>query len=286
MMSRTDHLKGFVLSLILALALLFSWQYLTELNTIQSHDISAENREYEILMGHTQATQQPDHNFPSPRQFALESWQELKAPFHNTSTNDRGIGWQLGASLYRVIIGYGLAVLVAVPLGLLLGQQPILRAALNPFIQILRPISPLAWMPIALYTIKNAEECGIFVIFICSVWPILLNTSFGVSRLRKEWLDVAKTLELGWARRLWLIILPASAPTIVTGMRVGLGIAWLAIIAAEMLVGSSGIGYFVWNQWNNLSISNVILAVLLIGITGMILDTAFAALQRSISYAE
>lgn len=286
MMSRTDHLKGFVLSLILALALLFSWQYLTELNNVQSHDISAENREYEILMGHTQATQQPDHNFPSPRQFALESWQELKAPFHNTSTNDRGIGWQLGASLYRVIIGYGLAVLVAVPLGLLLGQQPILRAALNPFIQILRPISPLAWMPIALYTIKNAEECGIFVIFICSVWPILLNTSFGVSRLRKEWLDVAKTLELGWARRLWLIILPASAPTIVTGMRVGLGIAWLAIIAAEMLVGSSGIGYFVWNQWNNLSISNVILAVLLIGITGMILDTAFAALQRSISYAE
>lgn len=286
MMSRTDHLKGFVLSLILALALLFSWQYLTESNSIQSHDISAENREYEILMGHTQATQQPDHNFPSPRQFALESWQELKAPFHNTSTNDRGIGWQLGASLYRVIIGYGLAVLVAVPLGLLLGQQPILRAALNPFIQILRPISPLAWMPIALYTIKNAEECGIFVIFICSVWPILLNTSFGVSRLRKEWLDVAKTLELGWARRLWLIILPASAPTIVTGMRVGLGIAWLAIIAAEMLVGSSGIGYFVWNQWNNLSISNVTLAVLLIGITGMILDTAFAALQRSISYAE
>lgn len=286
MMSRTDHLKGFVLSLILALALLFSWQYLTESNTIQSHDISAENREYEILMGHTQATQQPDHNFPSPRQFALESWQELKAPFHNTSTNDRGIGWQLGASLYRVIIGYGLAVLVAVPLGLLLGQQPILRAALNPFIQILRPISPLAWMPIALYTIKNAEECGIFVIFICSVWPILLNTSFGVSRLRKEWLDVAKTLELGWARRLWLIILPASAPTIITGMRVGLGIAWLAIIAAEMLVGSSGIGYFVWNQWNNLSISNVILAVLLIGITGMILDTAFAALQRSVSYAE
>lgn len=286
MMSRTDHLKGFVLSLILALALLSSWQYLTESNTIQSHDISAENREYEILMGHTQATQQPDHNFPSPRQFALESWQELKAPFHNTSTNDRGIGWQLGASLYRVIIGYGLAVLVAVPLGLLLGQQPILRAALNPFIQILRPISPLAWMPIALYTIKNAEECGIFVIFICSVWPILLNTSFGVSRLRKEWLDVAKTLELGWARRLWLIILPASAPTIITGMRVGLGIAWLAIIAAEMLVGSSGIGYFVWNQWNNLSISNVILAVLLIGITGMILDKAFAALQRSVSYAE
>ncbi|OUI90552.1 nitrate ABC transporter permease [Acetobacter indonesiensis] len=285
-MSRADHLKGVVLSLILALILLFSWQYLTESNSIQSHDISAENREYEILMGHTQATQQPDHNFPSPRQFALEAWQELKAPFHNTSTNDRGIGWQLGASLYRVIIGYGLAVLVAVPLGLLLGQQPILRAALNPFIQILRPISPLAWMPIALYTIKNAEECGIFVIFICSVWPILLNTSFGVSRLRKEWLDVAKTLELGWARRLWLIILPASAPTIVTGMRVGLGIAWLAIIAAEMLVGSSGIGYFVWNQWNNLSISNVILAVLLIGITGMILDTTFAALQRRVSYAE
>ncbi|MGO3517510.1 MAG: nitrate ABC transporter permease [Acetobacter cibinongensis] len=237
-------------------------------------------------MGHTPATQQASHNFPSPRQFAVDAWQELKSPFHNTNANNRGIGWQLGASLYRVLIGYGLAVIVAVPLGLLLGQLPILRAGLNPFIQILRPISPLAWMPIALYTIKDAEECGIFVIFICSIWPILLNTSFGVSRLRKEWLDVARTLELSWARRLWLIILPAAAPTIVTGMRVGLGIAWLAIVAAEMLVGSSGIGYFVWNQWNNLSLSNVILAVLLIGVTGMILDTAFAALQRSVSYAE
>ncbi|MCG4261087.1 ABC transporter permease subunit [Acetobacter senegalensis] len=286
MMKRADKLKSFALSALLTLALLLAWQYLTLPFETHVGSSSAQNAEYEMLMGHTPSTLQASHNFPSPRQFSVDAWQELKSPFHNTNANNRGIGWQLGASLYRVLIGYGLAVIVAVPLGLLLGQLPILRAGLNPFIQILRPISPLAWMPIALYTIKDAEECSIFVIFICSIWPILLNTSFGVSRLRKEWLDVARTLELSWARGLWLIILPAAAPTIVTGMRVGLGIAWLAIVAAEMLVGSSGIGYFVWNQWNNLSLSNVILAVLLIGVTGMILDIAFAALQRSVSYAE
>ncbi|MFT8418014.1 MAG: ABC transporter permease subunit [Acetobacter sp.] len=285
MASRHETLKAYLLSGALAAGVLLAWQVLTLPAAPPTEVIRADNAEYAQLMGTATATP-ASHGFPSPSQFGHDAWLQLRAPFHNSGPNDRGIGWQLGASLLRVFIGYGLAVAVAVPLGLLMGQMPLLARGLNPFIQVLRPISPLAWMPIALYTIQNAEECGIFVIFICALWPVLLNTSFGVARVRAEWLAVASTLELGWMRRMWLVILPAAAPTIVTGMRVGLGIAWLAIVAAEMLVGSSGIGYFVWNQWNNLSISNVILAVLLIGVTGMILDTAFSALQRSVGYAE
>jgi nitrate/nitrite transport system permease protein len=161
-----------------------------------------------------------------------------------------------------------------------------MNRALDPFIQILKPISPLAWMPLALYTIKDSSLSAIFVIFICSLWPMMINTAFGVSSVRKEWLNVAKTLELGSVRTAWRVILPAAAPTIMTGMRISIGIAWLVIVAAEMLVGGTGIGYFVWNEWNNLSITNVINAILFIGVVGMVLDQIMALLQRLVSYAE
>ena len=141
-------------------------------------------------------------------------------------------------------------------------------------------------MPIALYTIKDASTSAIFVIFICSVWPMLINTAFGVANVRKEWLNVARTLEVPPMRKAFQIILPAAAPTIVTGMRISMGIAWLVIVAAEMLVGGTGIGYFVWNQWNNLSLPNVMFAVLVIGVVGMTLDFVFASLQRKVTYAE
>jgi nitrate/nitrite transport system permease protein len=165
-------------------------------------------------------------------------------------------------------------------------MSPLAYEAFNPFIQILKPISPLAWMPIALYTIKDSAISGIFVIFICSVWPMLLNTAFGVANVRKELLNVAKTLEVSPLRKAFLVILPAAAPTILTGMRISMGIAWLVIVAAEMLVGGTGIGYFLWNEWNNLSLSSVIFAILLIGIVGMLLDTAFGKLQKAVSYAD
>ena len=165
-------------------------------------------------------------------------------------------------------------------------MSPLAYEAFNPFIQILKPISPLAWMPIALYTIKDSSISGIFVIFICSVWPMLLNTAFGVANVRKELLNVAKTLEVSPLRKAFLVILPAAAPTILTGMRISMGIAWLVIVAAEMLVGGTGIGYFLWNEWNNLSLSSVIFAILLIGIVGMLLDTAFGKLQKAVSYAD
>ena len=141
-------------------------------------------------------------------------------------------------------------------------------------------------MPLALYTIKDSALSAIFVIFICSIWPMLLNTVFGVSSVRKDWLNVAKTLELSPGRTAWTVILPAAAPTIVTGMRISIGIAWLVIVAAEMLVGGTGIGYFVWNEWNNLSITNVINSIIMIGFVGMVLDQLMGRVQRAVSYAD
>jgi nitrate/nitrite transport system permease protein len=182
--------------------------------------------------------------------------------------------------------GYLLAVLVAIPIGFLIGMSPLMNRALDPFIQILKPISPLAWMPLALYTIRDSSLSSIFVIFICSVWPMLINTAFGVGAVRAEWLNVARTLEVGVFRRAFTIILPAAAPTILTGMRISIGIAWLVIVAAEMLVGGTGIGYFVWNEWNNLSITNVIVAIFVIGVVGMLLDQILARMTNAVSFPE
>ena len=213
-------------------------------------------------------------------------WQDIKDPFYDHGTNDKGIGIQLAWSLLRVMIGFLLAAIVAIPLGFVIGMSELLRGALDPIIQILRPVSPLAWMPLALYTIKDSSLSAIFVIFICSLWPTLLNTAFGVASVRREWLDVARTLEVGTLRRAFTIILPAAAPTILTGMRISIGIAWLVIVAAEMLVGGTGIGYFVWNEWNNLSITNVITAILVIGVVGMVLDQILARATRLVTFPE
>jgi nitrate/nitrite transport system permease protein len=174
----------------------------------------------------------------------------------------------------------------AVPLGFLIGMSPVVYRALDPFIQVMKPISPLAWMPLALYTIKDSSLSSIFVIFICSLWPMLINTAFGVASVRKDWLNVARTLEVGPVRQAFTVILPAAAPTILTGMRISIGIAWLVIVAAEMLVGGTGIGYFVWNQWNNLSLTDIITAILLIGVVGMVLDQILARLTRLVTYPE
>ena len=183
-------------------------------------------------------------------------------------------------------LGFLIAVAVALPLGFVIGMSPLIYRALDPFIQILKPISPLAWMPLALYTIKDSSISGIFVIFICSVWPMLVNTAFGVAGVRRDWLNVARTLEVRPLRCAFQVILPAAAPTILTGMRISMGIAWLVIVAAEMLVGGTGIGYFVWNEWNNLSLTSVIFAILVIGIVGMLLDRMFSMLQKWVTYTE
>jgi nitrate/nitrite transport system permease protein len=240
--------------------------------------------EYAKLMGLT-ATQGKSA-MPGPLDVLAKIWSHLKDPFYDKGPNDKGIGIQLAYSIGRVLIGYSLAILVALPLGFLIGMSPLMSKALDPFIQVMKPVSPLAWMPLALYTIKDSSISAVFVIFICSLWPMLINTAFGVSSVRKEWVNVARTLEVGTFRRAFTVILPAAAPTIVTGMRISIGIAWLVIVAAEMLVGGTGIGYFVWNEWNNLSITNVITSILVIGLVGMLLDQALARIGRAVSFPE
>src|SRR5215470_6166246 len=240
--------------------------------------------EYAKLMG--TLAKQGRSAMPSPAEVGGKIWQHLKDPFYDKGTNDKGIGIQLAYSIARVGIGYLLAAAVAIPIGFLIGMSPLMNLALDPFIQVMKPISPLAWMPLALYTIKDSAISAVFVIFICSLWPMLINTAFGVASVRRDWLNVAKTLEMGPGRTAWRVILPAAAPTILTGMRISIGIAWLVIVAAEMLVGGTGIGYFVWNEWNNLSITNVITAILLIGVVGMVLDQILARLTRLVTFPE
>jgi nitrate/nitrite transport system permease protein len=223
---------------------------------------------------------------PGPLDVGAKLWEHICHPFYDNGPNDKGIGIQLAFSIARVLTGYLIAVAVAVPIGFLIGMSQLMSRALDPFVQILKPISPLAWMPLALYTIRDSSISSIFVIFICSLWPMLINTAFGVTSVRREWLNVAKTLEVGTLRRAFTIILPAAAPTILTGMRISIGIAWLVIVAAEMLVGGTGIGYFVWNEWNNLSITNVIIAILFIGLVGMILDQLLARATRLVTFPE
>ena len=239
---------------------------------------------YAKLMGAT-ATQGKSA-MPGPGEVGAKIWQHLRDPFYDKGTNDKGIGIQLAYSIARVGLGYLLAVAVAIPVGFLIGMSPLMSRALDPFIQVMKPISPLAWMPLALYTIKDSGISAIFVIFICSLWPMLINTAFGVATVRRDWLNVAKTLEMSPGRTAGRVILPAAAPTILTGMRISFGIAWLVIVAAEMLVGGTGIGYFVWNEWNNLSITNVITAILVIGIVGMLLDLILARLTRLVTFPE
>lgn len=279
-MTASLNLRAGALSFVILAVFLLAWHSSIRGGTA----IEGLDPEYAALMG-AQVTEGASA-MPGPTDLFKTLWGHLSDPFYDRGPNAKGIGIQLAYSLGRVLTGFTLAFLVAVPLGFVIGMSPLLSKAFNPFIQILKPVSPLAWMPLALYTIKDSSTSAIFVIFICSVWPMLINTAFGVAHVRREWLNVARTLEVSPLKRAFTVILPAAAPTIVTGMRISIGIAWLVIVAAEMLVGGTGIGYFVWNEWNNLSIVNVIMAILMIGVIGMILDQMLAAAGRLVTFPE
>jgi nitrate/nitrite transport system permease protein len=279
-MTASLNIRATVVSIVLFFLFVLAWHFATSgISAVGDMD-----PEYAKLLGKT-ATQGTSA-MPGPLQVGAKLWEHIRQPFYDNGPNDKGVGIQLGYSIARVAIGYFFAVAVAIPIGFLVGMSPLMSQALDPYIQILKPISPLAWMPLALYTIKDSNLSAIFVIFICAVWPMMINTAFGVAAVRKEWLNVARTLEVGTLRRAFTIILPAAAPTIMTGMRISIGIAWLVIVAAEMLVGGTGIGYFVWNEWNNLSITNVIAAILFIGLVGMVLDLILARLARLVTFPE
>ncbi|MDD3575780.1 MAG: nitrate ABC transporter permease [Halothiobacillus sp.] len=280
-MSPSLNLRAGLVSIVLLFAFLGVWQLATQPKASSAPAYA--NPEYAAMMG-SAATKAA--GLPTPDAVGQTLLHQLANPFYDNGPNDKGIGIQLSWSLGRVLAGFLLAVIVAIPLGFVIGMSPLMFKALNPYIQLLKPISPLAWMPLALYTIKDANASSIFVIFICSIWPMMINTAHGVASVKKDWLNVAKTLEVSPLRTAIMVILPAAAPTILTGMRISMGIAWLVIVAAEMLVGGTGIGYFVWNEWNNLNLSNVIFAIFMIGVVGMLLDAIFGALTRFVAYQE
>lgn len=221
---------------------------------------------------------------PTPYQALIANLDYILHPFYQRGPGDLGIGWLLLASLRRVLLGFLLGAAVAIPVGFLIGMSKPAMMALNPLIQIFKPVSPLAWLPIALSIFNLADPSAIFVIFITSLWPTIINTALGVSSVSKDYLDVARVLEMPRWRRITKIILPASLPYIFTGLRISLGIAWLVIVAVEMLTGGVGIGFFVWDEWSRLNLSSVFLAVFVIGLTGLLLDWAVGKVQELVTH--
>lgn len=222
--------------------------------------------------------------FPSP----YVTWQAAKTlfadPFYSNGPNDQGIGWNVLASLQRVAIGFGLAALVGIPAGFLLGRFTFLARMGNPVIALLRPVSPLAWLPIGLLLFQRAEPAASWTIFICSIWPMIINTAEGVQRIPQDYLNVARVLQLSEWTVMRRILLPAVLPAVLTGVRLSIGIAWLVIVAAEMLTGGLGIGFWIWNEWNNLNVANILIAILIIGVVGLLLEQGLMLLVRRFSW--
>lgn len=268
-------------SLAIGLVFILGWYALTEHGAAS---YSPALSEYEILLGKTEVS--GGSAVPGPIAVAKRAREIFSDPFRHSGANNMGIAWHLWDSLKRVLTGYGIAVILGVSLGFAFGQMPYLNRALDPYIQILRPVSPMAWMPLALYTLKDSDASAIFIIFICSVWPILINTAYATSNVRSDWLNVGRVFGLSQWETIRRIVLPASVPMIFTGMRISIGIAWLVIVAAEMVAGQSGIGFFVWNEWNNLQIASIIVAIGLIGIIGFVLDQALVAIMTKMSFRE
>jgi nitrate/nitrite transport system permease protein len=238
-----------------------------------------------ILLGIWAVVSGVSQSLPGPFTTLRTLAQLLSDPFYDNGPNDKGIGIQLVSSIGRVFAGFALGSLVAIPVGVLMGASSTCRRLFNPLVQLLRPVSPLAWFPIGLAVFKHAGEATIFVIFITSLWPTLINTAFGVGSLPDDHRNVARAFAFSRGRYLRRILIPFSLPHILTGLRLSLGIAWVVIVAGEMLSGGIGIGFFVWDSWNALNLERVMSAILLIGLIGLLLDRGFDFIARKVSYA-
>lgn len=218
----------------------------------------------------------------------LQTWQigkEMFAdPFYDYGPNDKGIGIQLFASLMRVFIGFGIGSLIAIPLGIIMGSSKFMMRLFDPIVQVLRPVSPLAWFPLGLLAFKAAAGATIFIITITSLWPTLINTSFGVASIPQDHKNVGKAFGFSKLKYLTKILIPYATPHIITGLRLSIGIAWMVIVAGEMLSGGSGIGFFVWDSWNGLSLEKILIAILIIGAVGLLLDKLFNVLQSRFAW--
>ena len=205
-------------------------------------------------------------------------------PFYDNGPNDQGIGWNILNSLYRVGIGFGFAAVIGIPLGFMIGRFDFLNRMLSPVISILRPVSPLAWLPIGLLVLQKAEPASIWVIFISSIWPMVLNTAAGVQRIPQDYMNVARVLNLSEFKVFTRILFPAVLPYVLTGVRLAIGVAWLVIVAAEMLTGGVGIGFWVWDEWNNLNVAHIIIAIFVVGIVGLLLEQLLMLIAKRFSY--
>ena len=223
-------------------------------------------------------------SFPTPAQTFDAAVKLFADPFYRKGPNDQGIGWNILSSLQRVGIGFGLAALVGIPMGFMLGRFEFLNRMVSPLVSLLRPVSPLAWLPIGLMVFKSANPAAIWTIFICSIWPMIINTAVGVQRVPQDYLNVARVLNLSEWKVITKILFPAVLPYMLTGVRLSVGTAWLVIVAAEMLTGGVGIGFWVWDEWNNLNVRHILIAIFVIGIVGLLLEWALMALARRFSF--
>jgi nitrate/nitrite transport system permease protein len=226
---------------------------------------------------------QPGATLPPPSKVLTDTWELIIDPFFDNGGTDVGLFWQILASLKRVAVGFSLAAVVGVALGVLIGQSSFAYRGLDPIFQVLRTVPPLAWLPISLAAFQEANPSAIFVIFVTSIWPVILNTAVGIRQIPEDYRNIARVLRLNGFEYFFKIMLPASVPYMFTGLRIGVGLSWLAIVAAEMLVGGVGIGFFIWDGWNSSLLSEIILALIYVGIIGFLLDRAISLVGRMIA---
>ena len=218
----------------------------------------------------------------------MATWEAAKTlfadPFYQNGPNDQGIGWNILRSLGRVGLGFGMAAAIGIPFGFMLGRFRFLNDMASPIISLLRPVSPLAWLPIGLLVFKAAEPASIWVIFISSIWPIIINTAVGVSQVPQDYLNVARVLNLSEWKVFTKILFPSVLPYLLTGIRLSIGVAWLVIVAAEMLTGGVGLGFWVWDEWNNLNVAHIIIAIFVVGIVGLLLEQMLILVAKRFTY--
>ncbi len=237
-----------------------------------------------LFIGIWALVSQSSPQLPDPAKTWTSAQELFSDPFYDKGPNDQGIGWNILASLQRVGIGFGMAALVGIPLGFMIGRFKFLSAMMSPIISLLRPVSPLAWLPIGLLVFKSANPAAIWVIFISAIWPMIINTAVGVNRIPQDYMNVAKVLNLSEWKIFTRILFPAVLPYMMTGIRLSIGVAWLVIVAAEMLTGGVGLGFWVWDEWNNLNVEHIIIAIFVVGIVGLLLEQALVLMAKKFSY--
>lgn len=289
----TNKYTPYLLSLIILAVFLLIWTSATQVPKFDPSEYTEE----EIMMMEMNGdivrdeaggfvTNAEKQGIPGPLRVAELTVAELQDPFHKKGTNHHGIGWLVLYTLKRFLVGFLLATVVAVVMGMIIGMSKTLLKALNPFIQILKPVSPLAWMPLLLYSVKDPYLTSVLVVFMASLWPTMANTAFGVSNIKNDYIRVSEMVEMGWLRRFYSVILPATAPTVFAGIRISFGSALVAVVPAEMLLGELGVGYLSWIEWNNLDIAGVIFAIIVVGVVGFLLDYGLSRLAARFTYTE